>query len=151
MDIQPTFYPEHLPIGPTILIVEDDLDNLILLNQQVSLLLDCSIVTAANGRTAIALAESTTPDLILLDMMLPDIDGFAVVWQLKQDAKTAKIPVIAVSAMARQQDCEQALRAGCCDYLRKPYELESLEAAIGRCIHPPLENLAAFAGPVHAS
>jgi CheY-like chemotaxis protein len=148
MDPQPTCYPNQPSV---ILIVEDDLDNLILMNQQVSLLLNCSIVTASTGKTAIALAKSTLPDLILLDMMLPDIDGFEVVRQLKQDAETAPIPVIAVSAMVRNKDYEQALLAGCCNYLRKPYELESLELLIYRCILPPLENVASIAGPVHAS
>jgi hypothetical protein len=53
--------------------------------------------------------------------------------------------------MVRNKDYEQALLAGCCNYLRKPYELESLELLIYRCILPPLENVASIAGPVHAS
>lgn len=111
----------------TILIVDDDLDNLILLRHQVTLLVNCSIVSATDGHTALSLATSSPPDLILLDMMLPDMDGFEVARHLKQNPLTANIPVIGVSAMARNADQESALQAGCDDYVRKPYELESLE------------------------
>jgi CheY-like chemotaxis protein len=116
----------------TVLVVDDDPDNLLLLTHQVSLLIDCSVVHAADGFTALSLARRARPDLILLDVMLPDIDGFQVVRSLKQDPLTRKIPVVAVTAMARSQDEKLALQAGCDGYLRKPYELESLEAVIFR-------------------
>lgn len=109
-----------------ILIVDDDPDNLILLGYQVSQLFDCLMLTAADGSTALTLAKTARPNLILLDIMLPDMDGFEVARRLKQDAETRHIPLIAVTAMARVQDQELALQSGYDDYIRKPYELDAL-------------------------
>jgi two-component system cell cycle response regulator DivK len=119
----------------TILVVDDDPDNLLLLTHQVSLLVDCSIVHATDGFTALSIARRVRPDLILLDVMLPDIDGFQVARSLKQDPLTREISVVAVTAMARSQDKELAIQAGCDGYLQKPYELESLEAVIYRYLN----------------
>lgn len=127
MDIQP---PLCCHRQPTILIVDDDPDNLVLLHHQVALLMNCSVISASDGRTALSLATTSQPDLILLDMMLPDMDGFEVAHYLKQHPETAEIPVVAVTAMARPSDQALALQAGCDDYVRKPYELESLERVI---------------------
>lgn len=127
MDLQPS-----LCCGKkvSILIVDDDPDNLILMGFQVSQLIGCSVISASDGVTALSMAKAFQPDLILLDMMLPDVDGFEVARRLKQDAQTCKIPLIAVTAMARSQDEEFAIQAGCNSYLRKPYDLENLGAAI---------------------
>lgn len=116
----------------TILLVDDDQDNLDLMSCQVSLLVPGNVLTASNGEAAISLAKQFQPDLILLDIMLPDMDGLQIVRVLKQELLTKHIPVIAVSAMARTQDKETALQAGYQDYLTKPYELESLEALLHR-------------------
>ncbi|MGA7932552.1 MAG: response regulator [Kovacikia sp.] len=126
----------------TILVVDDDPDNLLLLTYQISLLIDCAVISATDGYTALSLARRVHPKLILLDVMLPDINGFEVVSRLKQDSLTQKIPVVAVTAMARSQDQDLALQAGCDGYLRKPYELESLERVIYRYLNIscPLSN-----------
>ena len=68
--------------------------------------------------------------MILLDLMMPGLDGFQVTRQLKGDPATASIPIVAVSAMARPDDRETALAAGCDDFVRKPFELDDLEAVI---------------------
>jgi CheY-like chemotaxis protein len=68
--------------------------------------------------------------MILLDLMMPGLDGFQVTRQLKADPETAGIPIVAVSAMARPDDREAALAAGCDDFVRKPFELDDLEAVI---------------------
>lgn len=115
-----------------ILTVDDDPDNLVLLGYQLSSLLPCSVLTAADGSTALAMAKESNPDLIFLDIMLPDMDGFEIVQQLKRDPQTQHIPVVAVTAMARSQDQELALQAGYDEFLLKPYELESLETLIAR-------------------
>ena len=70
------------------------------------------------------------PDLVLLDLMLPALDGFQVARQLKGDPATRTIPIVAVSAMARPDDREAALAAGCDEFVRKPFELDDLEALI---------------------
>jgi CheY-like chemotaxis protein len=120
---------------PTVLVVDDDQDNLALLEQQVSLLTSCLVITAANGSSALLLAQKFQPDLILLDMMLPDMDGLQVARSLKHTSETKEIPVVAVTAMASVHDEQQATAAGCDDYLRKPYELENLEAIICHYLH----------------
>ncbi|GAB4321764.1 MAG: hypothetical protein OHK0047_04950 [Leptolyngbyaceae cyanobacterium] len=117
-----------------ILIVDDDRDNLDLIREQVSLLIDCSVVTALDGNTALSLAKKLHPNLILLDIWLPGLDGFQVVQHLKQDPQTGAIPVIAVTAAARFQEQAIAMQVGFVDYICKPYDLETLEVAIAKCL-----------------
>lgn len=116
---------------PVVLVVDDNEDNLSLLAFLVEQL-DCTILTAVNGQTALDLAKGYQPALILLDMMLPDIDGIEVLSHLKQNSLTAKIPVIAVTAMARAQDRERILSAGCDEYVTKPYNVDEIEALLRR-------------------
>ena len=84
------------------------------------------IVIAVNGQEGLDLASSENPDLILLDMSLPVLDGWEAARRLKADAATAKIPVIALTAHAMVQDKEKALAAGCDDFDTKPVELPRL-------------------------
>ncbi|MEB3181246.1 MAG: response regulator [Nostocaceae cyanobacterium] len=114
---------------PLILAVEDNEDNLDLL-QTVLMLMDYSFVAARDGNTGLSIAQQYQPDLILLDMMLPDIEGIELAHQLKQNEQTKAIPIIAVTAMARAQDRERAINAGCNEYITKPYDMEELEGLI---------------------
>jgi len=84
------------------------------------------IVMAVNGQEGLDLASSENPDLILLDMSLPVLDGWDAARRLKADAATAKIPVIALTAHAMVQDKDKALAAGCDDFDTKPVELPRL-------------------------
>lgn len=118
---------------PLVLAVDDNEDNLQLLTQLL-ILLDCSYITAADGATAVIMAQNYQPNLILLDMMLPDVDGIEVVNRLKQDPQTNTIPIIAVTAMARVEDQQRFLSAGCQEYIKKPYIIEELEATIRCCL-----------------
>jgi putative two-component system response regulator len=104
---------------PTILIVDDTPENLSVLGE---LLQRNYRVRAANsGRRAIQLAHTQpTPDLILLDVMMPEMDGFAVLAQLRDDPVTRNIPIIFVTAMDDTQDEEQGLDCGAVDYITKP-------------------------------
>ncbi|MBW4692374.1 MAG: response regulator [Lyngbya sp. HA4199-MV5] len=130
-------FPE--PGAPVrILVVDDDQDNLLLLNYQLLQLLDCTVISAQDGQTAISLAQTYVPDLILLDIMLPTMDGLEVARALKQTSQTEAIPIIAVTAMARSLDQELATAAGCDDYVCKPYEMETLLAAIARHLNAPI-------------
>ena len=92
--------------------------------------LGCEIITAADGQTALHLAQSYQPTLILLDMMLPDMDGMEVLSRLRHNPLTTMIPVIAVTAMAREQDRERILSAGCNEYVTKPYAVDDLEVML---------------------
>lgn len=111
---------------PLVLVVDDNEDNLLLLVFVIEQL-DCRIVTALDGKTALDLAQDYHPSLILLDMMLPDMDGMEVLSHLKQNPITKTIPVIAVTAMAREQDRDRILLAGCNEYVSKPYAVDELE------------------------
>ncbi|WP_235355254.1 response regulator [Aliterella atlantica] len=115
----------------TVLAVDDNEDNLMLLTEVLKVF-DCALLTATHGQMALMLAHSCHPDLILLDVMLPDINGEEVVHYLKGNPQTEDIPVIAVTALAREEDRDRLLRAGCIDYVSKPYMLEDLESRI-RC------------------
>lgn len=122
---------------PFILAVDDDEDNLLLLTEVLKPL-HCSIVTATDGQQALELAQRIQPALILLDVMLPDLSGTEVLQQLKQNSKTMRIPVVAVTALARLEDRERLFLAGCDDYMSKPYMIDELEALI--CRHLGLVN-----------
>lgn len=119
---------------PLILAVDDNEDNLQLLTALLAVN-HCSFITATDGQTALVMAQNYQPDLILLDMMLPDLSGIEVVNRLKQDPQTTAIPIIAVTAMARSEDRERFLLAGCKEYVKKPYIIDEMEAIILRCLY----------------
>ncbi|MGL6339351.1 MAG: response regulator [Waterburya sp.] len=108
-----------------ILAVDGNEDNLILITYFLESF-DYQLVTAKNGKEALSLAREYLPNLILLEIVLPDIDGFEVVAKLKQNVITSQIPIIAVTGLARKEDREQIFRSGCDAYLSKPYLLNDL-------------------------
>jgi CheY-like chemotaxis protein len=118
---------------PLVLVVDDNEDNLLLLSFLLEQL-GCTIITAADGKTAVDVAQSYQPSLILLDMMLPDFDGLEVLSRLRHNPLTTPIPVIAVTAMARPEDRDRILSAGCEEYVTKPYIVDELEILLRRYI-----------------
>ena len=108
-----------------ILLVEDNEMNRDMLSRRLTRN-GFDIVIAVNGQQGVELASSETPDLILMDMSLPVLDGWEATRQLKANGATAKIPVIALTAHAMVQDKEKALAAGCDDFDTKPVELPRL-------------------------
>jgi two-component system, cell cycle response regulator DivK len=115
---------------PTILAVDDNLDNLVLLEYQLQDLLDCSLMKASCGYDALAQIEARIPDLLLLDIVLPDINGMEITRRLRSRPETLDLPIIAVTASARLEDRRQILDSGCTDYLSKPYDINDLENLI---------------------
>ena len=113
-----------------VLIGEDEPDNRIILQTVVETLLGVRAEVAGDGLAVLASVERERPKVILLDLMMPGLDGFQVTRHLKADPATASIPIVAVSAMARPDDRETALAAGCDEFVRKPFELDDLEAVI---------------------
>ena len=108
-----------------ILLVEDNEMNRDMLSRRLSRN-GFDIIIAVNGQEGVDLALSQGPDLILMDMSLPVLDGWEATRRLKANAATAKIPVIALTAHAMIQDKERAMAAGCDEFDTKPVELPRL-------------------------
>ena len=113
-----------------ILIVEDVEFNLDLMIQLLED--DYELVTARTGDEGIEKASSERPDLILMDMSLPVMDGWQATRRIKQDEALSHIPVIGLSAHAMDGDRQKALDCGCDDYLTKPVDDEILYAKLAR-------------------
>ena len=108
-----------------ILYVEDNEDNLFMLTRRLRRR-GFEVCVARDGEEGVAMAERENPDLILMDLALPVIDGWEATRKLKASPRTRAIPVIAVSSHAMSGDRETALAAGCDDYDTKPIEFERL-------------------------
>ena len=107
----------------TVLCIEDNPANLKLITQLAARRPDISLLTAANGNSGIELARSSQPEVILMDINLPDISGFEALSILRGDPATAHIPVVAISANAMPRDVEKGLKAGFFRYLTKPIKV----------------------------
>jgi two-component system, cell cycle response regulator DivK len=116
-----------------ILVVDNNEDNLLLMAHIVKPFA-CRLLTARNGEEALSLAKMYVPELILLEIALPDLDGTELVANLKQNKFTKNIPIVAVTELARKEERERILRAGCDGYISKPYMLEDIETIIGNYI-----------------
>ena len=92
------------------------------------------VLMAADGMQCILMAESETPDLILLDMSLPVIDGWEAARRLKSSPTTARVPIVALTAHAMAGDREKALAAGCDDYDTKPVDFLNLMTKIDKIL-----------------
>jgi CheY-like chemotaxis protein len=114
---------------PIILVVEDDVDNLLFIAHTL-IFFQYNFITTTKGQAALDLATKYHVDLILLDLVLSDLHGLELVRLLKKNQLTQNVPIIAISALVRQQDRQQALAVGCNDYLNKPYLIEDLEQTI---------------------
>ena len=93
------------------------------------------VVTAANGWEAIHAVRQCPPDIILLDLMLPDLDGFGVCEILRRDPLTAIIPIIIVSAWASSDSRNLGLELGALDYITKPFSPQELVARVNGLLH----------------
>lgn len=92
------------------------------------------LVEAATGQEAIDLAPLTRPDLILMDLRLPELNGIAVTRSLRQHAQLRDIPIVALSALDPAMFRDAALGAGCVEYLTKPIDLDKLESLLARLL-----------------
>lgn len=108
-----------------ILVVEDNRDNMTLI-VDILTSLDYGVIQATDGQSGVEKAQAEKPDLILMDLSLPKMDGWEATTTLKGDAATSDIPIIALTAHAMIGDKEKAIEAGCDDYLSKPLDLTVL-------------------------
>jgi CheY-like chemotaxis protein len=95
-----------------------------------------TLIEARDGEEGLKAAVERSPDLILLDMSLPGMDGTAVLARLRENAATREIPVVALTAHAMKGDRERLLAAGCDDYLSKPIEVSLLLEVVDRWLRP---------------
>src|SRR6201997_442379 len=114
---------------PKILLVEDNEMNRDMLSRRL-IRRGYEVVMAVDGEQGVGMAGSITPDLILMDMSLPVIDGWEATRRIKANEATRQIPVIALTAHAMAGDREKALEVGCEDYDTKPVEISRLLAKI---------------------
>ena len=110
---------------PKVLIVEDDEMNRDMLSRRLERR-GFSVAIAKDGRQGVEMARSEKPDLVLMDMSLPVMDGWSATRAIKADPELSKIPVIALTAHAMEGDREKALAAGCEEYDTKPVDLPRL-------------------------
>ena len=108
-----------------ILYVEDNDDNVYMLRNRLTRA-GFTVVIATDGVQGVAMAGSERPDLIIMDLTLPDMDGWEATRRIKADPATRHIPVVALTANAMEGDREKALAAGCDDFDTKPVELPRL-------------------------
>lgn len=112
-----------------ILIVDDELDTLLPLKRALELE-DFKVIEAQDGLEALEKVSAETPDLILLDLMLPKLNGFEVCQRLKRDEATSSIPIIMLTAKSETSDKVEGIEIGADDYVTKPFDLDELKARI---------------------
>ena len=116
-----------------ILVVEDEPENRLLIGM-VLRTEGFEVVEAEDGPTGLRLAAETMPDLILLDVMMPGMNGWAVRERLQSDPRTGQLPIIMLTALAQRADVERAVSLGVDGYITKPFEPFELVEAIGKLL-----------------
>ena len=119
-----------------ILVIEDQEDNRQILRDLLTSA-DFEVIEAADGEAGVAAAVAHRPDLILMDIQLPILDGYEATRRIKADAVLRAIPVIAVTSHALSGDAEKARAAGCDAYIAKPYSPRQLLAKVREHLSPP--------------
>jgi CheY-like chemotaxis protein len=119
----------------SILIVEDNLGNLELL-KDIFEPRGYNTIGVVNGQDALNIISDNPPDLVIMDIQLPGMDGYTVTKKIKQNPKTNKIPVIAITAYALREDREKALNAGCDEYMSKPIDTREIVTMVEKFIGP---------------
>ncbi|MCC6802890.1 MAG: response regulator [Anaerolineae bacterium] len=112
-----------------ILVIEDNSDNMVLISDVLNSM-GYQVLVAKDGEEGIRSALSEKPDLILMDLSLPRVDGWTATRTLKNDPGLAATPIIALTAHAMMGDRERALEAGCNDYVSKPINMRDLTAKL---------------------
>ena len=119
--------------GPTVLVVEDFEDNRFMMRR----LLEMSgyrVVEAVNGEQAVEVAATERPDLILMDLSLPKLDGLAATRRIRQSNGLREVPIVAVSAHDTSDFHADALAAGCNEYVTKPIDFDQLESLLKKLL-----------------
>jgi CheY-like chemotaxis protein len=113
-----------------ILIIDDEQDLALIVKRMLERSGNYTVYTATNGKGGVKAARRKKPDLILLDIMMPKMNGFEVLKKLKENEKTISIPVVMLTAMGDEEFIEEAVSSECESYLVKPVEMEVLQSTI---------------------
>ncbi len=123
---------------PKVLLAEDNESNIaVLLNYLEAH--NFEIILARNGLEAVEMAKQNQPDIILMDIQMPDMDGLEATRQIRADGQIGSIPIIALTALAMPGDLERCLGAGANDYMAKPVKLKQLLEKIAQQLPSPLD------------
>jgi len=106
-----------------------------------------TVLCALDAEIGLTLARTAQPDLILMDILLPGMDGLAATALLKADPATAAIPIIALAAMLTKDDKNKAILAGCDAYIAKPFRRQELQVTIEELLHASIDTLLRKSGP----
>jgi CheY-like chemotaxis protein len=117
-----------------VLYVEDNDDNVFMLKMRLELLGDFEVLTAEDGEKGCTMAISERPDIILMDLEMPNVDGWEATRRLKGDPQTRDIPIIALSAHALAGERDKAIATGCQEFDTKPIEFDRLVATVRRIL-----------------
>jgi CheY-like chemotaxis protein len=120
----------------TVLLVEDNEDNLVVYRTILEHV-GFRVIEARDGEEGVSRARSELPDIILMDISIPKIDGWEATERLKADGATSSIPIIALTAHALEEDRLKAMRSGCDGYLAKPVEPRRVVQEVEKFIGPP--------------
>ena len=120
-----------------VLYIEHDDDNLYMLKMRLERVGDFEVLAADDSEEGCKLAVTECPDVILMDLEMPDADGWEVVRRLKKDVQTGHIPIIGMSAHALDNEREKAIASGCDEFDAKPIDFASLVATIRRLVANP--------------
>ena len=117
------------------LLVEDDRDNSDLLTLQLELL-GYEVSVASNGATAVEMATSQPPDIIIMDMVMPKMSGFEASALIRSDPKTQDTPILAMTALGLDEDRDRCIASGCDDYIAKPFTRSQFNEHIRKLLRP---------------
>ena len=117
-----------------VLIIEDNDDNREILKQQLKHL-SYEVAEAANGAEGLKQAEEEKPDIIIIDIMMPEMDGREVARQLRANPSTKRIPILAATVLFHSEDLQSCLQAGCDDVLTKPFTMRQLREKLNALSH----------------
>jgi CheY-like chemotaxis protein len=121
-----------LPGQRKILYVEDDYHNFLLVQRTLSVMPQVTVINAPEAETGLEMARTENPDLILVDVQLPGMNGIDMTRELKADARIAHIPVVALTANVMKGERERALDAGCADFVAKPFSLRPFRQLVAK-------------------
>lgn len=130
-------YTRDVSAPKRVVYIEDNPANFALVRKVLEHLGGYEVVAAATGEEGLVRIREAPTDLVLLDLDLPQMDGFTVARLLRADPAYATVPIVAISASVMKQEREQALAAGCNDFLEKPFDIAQLRAIVVAALSRP--------------